>query len=184
MRSSRKRSQGKARKANAKSQPCHPSSEESVGETSPVLASKDIEGALLLYSTALDSYKNDDHEAATSKLEKALMMVQGPEPEAVHLACNVRYFMSETGIALADLQDRDLFDWELDKYISMLVKSYNASLSVRESVKFCERIAMLCLKRMEDPSMYGSERLFNQSVATIMDAEADEIEHYKALCSQ
>ena len=54
-------------------------------------------------------------------------------------------------------------------------------LSVRESVKFCERIAMLCLKRMEDPSMYGSERLFNQSVATIMDAEADEIEHYKAL---
>ena len=182
MRSSRKRSQGKARKeANTKSQPSHPTSEASVGETSPVLASKDIEGALLLYSTALDSYKNDDHEAANSKLEKALMMVQGPEPEAVHLACNVRYFMSETGIALADLQDRDLFDWELDKYISMLVKSYNASLSVRESVKFCERIAMLCLKRMEDPSMYGSERLFNQSVATIMDAEADEIEHYKAL---
>ena len=65
MRSSRKRSQGKARKeANTKSQPSHPTSEASVGETSPVLASKDIEGALLLFNTALDSYKNDDHEAA------------------------------------------------------------------------------------------------------------------------
>ena len=29
-----------------------------------MLASKDIEGALLLFNTALDSYKNDDHEAA------------------------------------------------------------------------------------------------------------------------
>ena len=153
----------------------------------PPQSSRDIAGGKRACNEGVSLFKVGNYSAALAKFEEALSLVQGQEDKAVPVACKMRHNIVSCTLELAKQEQRDLSKDECDELFGHVRLALCCNLPEILVVKFCDKAALLCLRRMEDPStspqkVVESNLRLVEGISFVRKSTLDGIEHHKELC--
>ena len=156
----------------------------------PPQSSRDIDGGKHACAEGVTLFKKGNFSAALAKFEEALSLVQGQEYKAVEVACRVRHNIVTCTLELAKQEQRHLSMEECDELFGHVRLALCCNLSENLAVRFCDKAALLCLRRMENPSTSPQNVVeSNLRLAEVISfvrkrkSTLDGIERYKELCN-